>query len=106
MGMFDYIRIESHLLPITETEQVDIELEDSDFQTKDMDCFLNEYEITPNGSLILINEMVGGWNYQEAHREIKYHGLLNFYTEVHGTWYEFEAKFTDGKMVDIKRVSN
>lgn len=105
MGMFDYIRIESHLLPISEAEQVDIELEDAAFQTKDLECHLNMYQITPDGSLILVNEMYDDFQYRESHKEVKYHGYLNFYSDVFGTWYEFQAKFTDGKMVEVKRLT-
>lgn len=109
--MFDYIRVHPSLLPVTPEERNAIENEECDFQTKDLDCYLNEYEITPDGFLILVNEMIGGWNYQEVYRQIKYHGHLRFYTEVYfGTednlkveWYEFQAKFTDGKMVEIIR---
>lgn len=104
MGMFDYIRIASCQLPITEAEQIDIELEDSDFQTKDLACTLNCYEITPYGELILIQRMVEDWQYKEVYEQVSYHGCLNFYTDVFGKWFEFQAKFTDGKMVEIKRL--
>jgi hypothetical protein len=35
---------------------------------------------------------------------IDYHGVINIYTMVGETWYEYEFKFTDGKVADVKRI--
>ena len=35
---------------------------------------------------------------------IEYHGFINIYTTVGDTWYEYEFKFTDGKVEDVKRI--
>ena len=36
---------------------------------------------------------------------IPHHGYVNFYTSISKKWYEFNAKFTDGKLVEIKEES-
>lgn len=35
---------------------------------------------------------------------IEHHGYINFYSSVNDIWYEFNAKFTDGNLVNIERV--
>jgi hypothetical protein len=36
---------------------------------------------------------------------IDFHGYANFYSDVENVWYEFTAKFTNGKLVKIERVN-
>ena len=36
---------------------------------------------------------------------MEYHGTLNIYTiAANDEWFEYELKFTDGKVVDVKRI--
>lgn len=87
MGMFDDITCERPLPgPVKPPNQ--------SFQTKDFDCYLDHYMITAEGTLV------------KDGAPIPFHGLLNFYTYTRDDWwFEYEAKFTDGQLVDINPVS-
>jgi len=91
------------------------------YQTKDLVCFMEEYRITEDGRLVTDEyEMVdcprseqtkfgdvwlplGKRNILKKNVDTKYHGWLNFYGEENGKWVDYAAKFTDGKLVEIKR---
>lgn len=122
MGMYDHIKCE-YPLP-------DKEVQKETFQTKDFDNVMEDYTITTSGVLIrhkTIWEPVPEeerpyygkpeWNespfFQIAgsiktipigDEEIPYHGMVQFYTIYNGTFYEYQAKFTDGLVVEIKRI--
>lgn len=122
MGMYDYLMINTGKLPVTDEEKKLIG-ENPGWQTKSFDCILTEIYITDDGQL-LINR----WNYEEVPKEerpypdgegllrlagalrrvnerlevIEYHGYVNFYSNIGDDWYEFYAKFTDGKLVSIE----
>lgn len=124
MGMFDYLFIDTNLLPITKEEK-ELIGENREFQTKDFDRELTEVYITNEGEVKVnrfemeevpkeerpyMNE-VGISNLfgclrrvNERLETINHHGYVRFYTNVDKTWFEFSAKFTDGKMVNIERV--
>lgn len=76
------------------------EVQNETFQTKDFECLLETYEITGDGHL------------KRGNKKIPYHGVVTFYTALNNDykdeskWYEYEAKFTDGKLVTVKRVKN
>ncbi len=101
MGMFDTIRCE-HPLP---------DLEDSasmEFQTKSMYSHLESYLITKAGRLVLVGGFGPG---RGRDLDVQYHGMLNFYgtkEQQQGynpeNWYEYNAKFTDGTLVNVERV--
>jgi hypothetical protein len=83
MGMFDNIQCEYPLPGEPKSP-------DRDFQTKDFDCYLDKYTITADGRLL-----------KDA-AEVPFHGMLNFYTFTSDNmWFEYEAKFTDGRLVEI-----
>ena len=64
---------------------------DMAFQTKDLDPYMNTYTITPSGRLMLESN------------DVNCHGMLNFYRfDEDENWWEYDAKFTDGKCVEIK----
>jgi len=127
MGMFDTIKCE-YPLP-------DKELQDEDFQTKDLACLLDQYTITKSGELI--HHAV---RYEEVPDEerayygkpewdtmplvqlrgciktiptgdvkVSFHGDLKFYTgigdpnEKDYKFYEYIARFTEGKLVRITK---
>ena len=91
MGMFDDVHVDYPLPDCSYTE----------FQTKDLECTLEQYTISADGKL-LSNGV-----------DIAFHGILNFYTYDKSPgerdvaeWYEYDAKFTDGQLVSITRVYN
>lgn len=122
MGMFDYLIINTDKLPVTDEEKKLIG-ENPGWQTKDFDCELTEIYITDEGEL-----KINRWNYEEVTKEerpypdgegllglmgslrrvnerlekIEYHGCVFFYSIIGDDWYEFFAKFTDGKLVSIE----
>lgn len=122
MGMFDYLFIDTNMLPVSEEEKRIIGNKPG-WQTKDFDCSLTEIYITGDGFL-----KINRWKYIEVPKEerpypnddgikglmgsirrseekletVEHHGYVNFYSNVGDDWYEFNAKFTDGKLVEIK----
>lgn len=100
MGMFDYIKIDSKLLPYIgniDSNYFDNEL----WQTKSLDNCLIIYQITKNG---LIEIGYGEENLENDYEKIfidNFHGIIRFYTDINEIWYEFDAKFTDGKLVSV-----
>jgi hypothetical protein len=88
MGMFDDIRCEAKLPAIGPDPGT------RDFQTKDFECLLDQYIITEDGHLLQNGESV------------PFHGMLNFYhfdTSI-DTWWEWSAKFTDGRLIKIEPI--
>ncbi len=120
MGMFDYLKIDIGKLPITDEEKKLLG-DNPKWQTKDFECTLNLVEITDDNKLryrvfnkeyldstteLFANIGVpsdkhGDWHYEN------YHGFIYFYTFgiSDKDWFEYEAKFTDGIMTQIKRVN-
>lgn len=122
MGMYDNLIINTDKLPVTDEEKKLIG-ENPGWQTKDFDCDLTEIYITDEGEL-----KINRWNYEEVPEEerphpngegllglmgslrrvnerletIQYHGYVNFYSNIGDDWYEFFAKFTDGKLISIE----
>lgn len=108
MGMYDIVKVK-------------IELPDysgpmDDFQTKSLSSRLDEYTINENGRLIHhTTEWVIVPENEKKHEfhlfnveptgdeDENYHGYINFYTifELEGM-IDFEAKFTDGRLVEIQ----
>ena len=122
MGMFDNLKISTSKLPLTDSEKLSIG-ENPDWQTKDFECIMSTAEITDDGKLKFLNfsyewdetiksgmfeltgKMGGLVTKDEQWIELNdYHGYVNFYTSVNNIWYEFNAKFTDGQLVNIERV--
>lgn len=121
MGMYDNLIINTDKLPVTDEEKKLIG-ENPGWQTKDFDCYLTEIYITDEGEL-----KINRWNYEEVPNEerpypngegllglmgslrrvnerleaIQHNGYVNFYSKIGDDWYEFYAKFTDGKLVSI-----
>ena len=94
MGMFDDIRCRKPL-PDGCTEEW--------FQTKDLGCDLSKFEIDGDGRLMRFGEGFWGEEPLTEPEDMEHHGYLNFYTsDSAGIWHEYDAKFTDGKLVEIK----
>lgn len=113
MGMFDSIRIECSL-----PEWIDPSIE---FQTKGLDNLLDVYRITPEKRLLHETYTVEDHSDPNATRwmrlsgsmtripsgwvDMNYHGYLEFHgISSTGEWFQYNAKFTDGVMVEVKRV--
>jgi hypothetical protein len=97
MGMFDDVTCE---LPIPGEPKP----KRLSFQTKDFDCYLDRYTIRADGTLW---RDAGDWRTGQ----VPFHGLLRFYTfesegpsAAPGMWFEYEAKFTDGKCAGVECV--
>jgi hypothetical protein len=120
MGMFDTVIINVDKLPISQEDKKSLG-NDPGFQTKDFDCMLTNIYITDDGEL-KINRFDQGWDKDavngfgtkgaithenERLETIPFHGFMNFYTtNDKQEWFEFAAKFTDGKLVDIIRIKD
>lgn len=125
MGLFDTIIVNVDSLPdITETQRELIKV-NGPFQSKSLNCMMGVYHIADDGRLLMetgkweiapdseqpptsdnirkLYDRVFRLQYRET-EDVEYHGILNFYTYVGRTELaEFNAKFTDGKLVWIKR---
>lgn len=114
MGMFDHLKINTDKLPVSDEEKKLIG-KDPGWQTKSLDCMLTTIYITDEGELQIRRFETGwddtkkngfgtmGWLTEENPRieTIPHHGYINFYADIKKTWYEFFAKFTDGRLVEI-----
>jgi len=97
MGMFDDVICEA---PLPDGKP------GKNFQTKDFECpYLEKYTITADGRLLRDDPWWERPKDQPAKpADMNFHGVLNFYgynTETE-EWREFNAKFTDGKLVEIE----
>ena len=111
MGMFDYIRSEVPLPDGFEGE----------LQTKNFRCELATHVIRADGRLILeildhteevpreerpypnddgFRGLFGSLRSVWRHEDANFHGIVNFYGRG-DRWHEYNAKFTDGQLVEI-----
>ena len=121
--MYDTIFINKEMLPVSDEDKKRIP-DNNVWQTKSFDNDMSEYYITDDGG---INQNI--FQYESVPKEerpypndngilglagsirkidekivpIEYHGIVKFYSNVDKEWFEFEAKFTDGKLINIKR---
>lgn len=122
MGMFDTLIINTDKLPVSDEEKARIG-KNPGWQTKDFDCEMTVIYITDDGELKIKEfeyEVVpkeqrphpnakGIMGLQGSLREVNvrlvtepHHGNVNFYNRIGDDWYEFNTKFTDGKLVSIE----
>jgi len=118
MGMFDYVLSEKPLPDGFSGE----------LQTKDFDCDMTTITITTDGRLLIdriiervkvpraerrypdapngsIDSFIGSVRSIKKRVDLEHHGMFNFYgNDSDGVWHEYNAKFTDGALVDIKQV--
>ena len=117
MGMFDYIRSE---IPLPDGFT-------GELQTKDFNCDMATHVIRADGRLILavldhIEEVplaerpypdetgllkwAGSMRTFWRHEDTNFHGIVNFYGGGGAEpWHEYNAKFTDGQLVEIVQVA-
>ena len=121
--MFDYLFIDTKMLPVSDEEKIIIG-DEPGWQTKDFGNVMTEIYITNDGEL-----KINRWEYDVVPKEerhypddgilglagslersnekletMPHHGYVNFYSHIGNEWYEFNAKFTDGKLIEIKRI--
>jgi hypothetical protein len=112
MGMFDTLRVEQRIPGFSE-------IPECEFQTKSLDCLMENYVITNTGQLYC--EV---WDYKwvdnneipiiKGHLEridgtyrreylTDFHGDIIFYEgkQVNGNWREYTARFTEGRLTRI-----
>lgn len=119
MGMYDTITVTFAL-------DGDDTLINAQFQTKDLDCLLLDYEFTEDGRLLEHR-----YDYEETppdelpfpkqpfigairrvphsltKHDVNYHGIINMYTHgLNQEWIEFDLVFTHGKLEEVRRVLN
>jgi len=120
MGMYDNLKIKTEMLPISDDDKKLLG-ENPDWQTKDFDCIFSTAEITEDGKL-KFRSFSYGWDENGISTMTKvtgkkgalieknvewidlkdYHGFVIFYSsDKNDDWWEFNAKFTDGKLVEI-----
>ena len=82
-----------------------IKFDNIQFQTKDLDNILIDYELTDEG-LFQLTDMKNGWNKVDIDRKkINYTGKISFYTHNDkDEWIEYWALLDHGKVLWIKRV--
>lgn len=114
MGMFDYVRSE---IPLPDGFV-------GELQTKDFGCSMTTVLIREDGRLLIEDRewevvpptqrphpdpsdpmhWIGSMrSVNRRWRDLDYHGIVNFYG-CEGQWHEYNAKFTDGKLVEIVAV--
>ncbi len=116
MGMYDTLVISKRLLPLTDEEKTKLP-EQPGWQTKDLDCILANVYITEEGELkidrtssdfidLLTDSSLpdGTHSIDDRLDIIDHHGYVRFYSSIEGVWFEFRAKFTDGKLIAIERT--
>lgn len=123
MGMFDYIKCE---VPLPDGFQ-------GELQSKDFDCDMVTHVITADGRFLKeridrveevpkaerpypdgegIWGLAGSVRTITSRHEVPFHGVINFYgccgdrKKGDWEWHEYNAKFTDGRLVSIERDAN
>jgi hypothetical protein len=98
MGMFDTIHCE---YPLPDARHQDLE-----FQTKDLECFLDHYTITREGRLVQ-QATKRGWGGADLDHDVEWplHGDIRIYTSVKAeetSWIEYVVRFTHGRVEWIR----
>jgi hypothetical protein len=126
MGLYDDVKCQYKLPGATNEVQKDV------FQTKDLGSMMDSYTITEDGKLLQsireyyevpeeerpyygtpeweenqFKKLVGSMESKFIEdRKINHHGIIYIYTiTADREWWEYEIKFTDGKVVSVKRIN-
>ena len=94
MGMFDTIYCRR---PLPDGRQTS-----DSFQSKSLCNCLCVFEITADGRLREIELDDQGQPVTEKTHDTGFHGLMRFYTHADHGFEEYETKFTDGALVDLR----
>jgi len=103
MGIFDYIKFEDQV-SIPKPENFNLDLKDLEFQTKSFDPSMSLYIVKNDGSLY----QEGFFN-DKKEVQVNFHGKVIFYayhqTDLADYILDYEAKFTDGLLKEIKLIN-
>jgi hypothetical protein len=110
MGMFDYVICEHELpLPKDQKELADIKWNTYQFQSKNMNCLMDDYRINKKGKLLVRagrTDFFDDPSQTLPEVESNYHGELEFYAYEQRNKYDysvtFNAKFSNGNLDKIK----
>jgi hypothetical protein len=110
MGMFDYVKVEDQIdLPKPECfESFDKNIKDFEFQTKSLENCMNTYFLS-NDKHLYKDDFCDEQDVRKQRRQlIDFHGIIKFGayhpTDLVDYSVEYEAKFTNGILEDIKLV--
>lgn len=131
MGMFDYVTCEYELPDTPEAIQNDA-FQTKSFGDGLTGGYMDDYTITATGELIYhkklyevvpeeerpyygkpewknpLMQVCGAMKaVPQGDEIIEHHGIINIYTIDHaggGVWFEYEIKFTNGKVENVKRI--
>ena len=102
MGLFDTLYCD-YPLP-------DLEFQDEAFQTKDLECLLDNYRISADGRLWLLRRKISPFatdshpsKATEKDEDMNYHGEICFYPATDQVSLEYHARFTHGTLEWIRR---
>lgn len=107
MGMFDYVRFEdASMLP--EPDGFDLNLASLDFQTKSLEKLLYVYRIGKDKCLYREDHFREDSKKEHEKELVNFHGIINFgayeVTDLIDHHLEYEAKFADGILQDIRLI--
>jgi hypothetical protein len=114
MGLYDKILVKLEMLPITDKEK--ILLQNAEFQTNDLDRGRQDYRITDDGFLELIDwewesvakerrkKIVGYERLEDVHKDIFFHTHIYKPNKNSYQTCEFKARFSYGHLDSIVRV--
>lgn len=119
MGMFDYVRCD---VPLPDNWKPD------ELQTKDFDCEMVTHIISADGRLLLDRgyyedvplaerpypdaepddwrSLCGILRRVQKYEDANFHGLVNFYGGDQGDWHHYNAKFTNGQLIEITKLKD
>lgn len=101
MGMFDTLNCEYPL-----NEKI---VQKESFQTKSLDCLMDNYTITKRGKLILQRrryfENFSKKVYLDFHGDIEFYTFLGSFGENNYEWFDYIARFAEGNLQWIKRTN-
>ena len=114
MGLYDRVHVyESIDLPEFDGDRTGVK-----WQTKDFGRTMTDYVIRADGRLYKADreyekhetdeDEFAPFTLEQVDEkwvDMGYHGIFRFYRSVDDEWVEFEAKFTDGELVQITRES-
>ena len=103
MGLFDTLICKTALPVPKKRDELDkINWMTEEFQTKDFDCAMSEYEIREDGSLWVKTGMGEDWKKDTFSGSVRFYSF--FMREQNDYWVEFLAYFENGKLMkDIGR---
>ena len=131
MGLYDWVKIEDGLdtgLPGYDGDPTEVEWQTKTFSRPQLDVYKitqnrrlykedAEYEVRPEDERPRYDEEIGGFESEwekaagmlektrEGWSDTNYHGILEFHKSINGEGFAYEAKFTNGELVELERVN-